>query len=597
MSRRRAANELVVAGSAIALSVIAAVMVASAAPHDEAWLAIRTVLVVCVPVAGGLYALRSPDTARFGFALTSAGFLWSLTALASSSHSVPYSVGRVVGWLIFPSLLYLVIVYPDGRLRRGVARDLYLAGVALVCALYVGSALAVEAYPTETPWAQCDTDCPANAFFVLGHEPAWMQGFLIPLRETLTAALMVAYVVWLLLRLHAATPQRRRHLTPVAAAAIGWCLTLAAFMVARLSHAEPGVQNAIGSIFALWVPVISAAFLAGLVTRRVMVAQALERLSVALTHDIAPCALRGALARALGDPAVDLLLPDDAPGRWRSVDGSAASPSAASRHATTITDGPRQVAVLVHDPELLVDESLLDAVRSLILTALQHDQMRRRLAASLHELEDSRNRLVRAADQERSRIERDLHDGAQQRLVMLRIKLSLAAELLESDPATGREAVAELGEEVERALKEVREIARGVYPAILSDRGLEDALRGGVADSLLPVHLITHGVERQPPEIELAIYYVCLEALQNATKHARGASAIWITLRQDDDQLTCEVRDDGPGFVAVRAPGGLRNMADRIEAVGGSLVIESALGRGTRIVASVPLTRMPAAAT
>ena len=228
----------------------------------------------------------------------------------------------------------------------------------------------------------------------------------------------------------------------------------------------------------------------------------------------------------------------------------------------------------MHDRALRDDEELLHAVQALILSWLRHAQMRRRLAGSLRQLEDSRARLVRAADQERSRIERDLHDGAQQRLIMLRIKLSLAEELLETDPAAGRKAVGDLGSEIEHALEEVRAIAHGVYPSVLSDRGLEDALRGSVAGSVLPVHLITHRVSRQPAEIELAIYYVCIEALQNVQKHAHGATAVWVTVRQDD-HLTLEVRDDGAGFVPAPAPGGLRNMADRIEAVGGRLMVDS----------------------
>jgi signal transduction histidine kinase len=249
--------------------------------------------------------------------------------------------------------------------------------------------------------------------------------------------------------------------------------------------------------------------------------------------------------------------------------------------------------MLVHDPALRHDEGLLEAVRALALTSMRHARMRRRLAGSLRQLEDSRSRLVRAADQERSRIERDLHDGAQQRLIGLRIRLSLAEELLEADPEAGRRAIAGLGTEVERALDEVRAIAHGVYPSVLQDRGLEDALRGSISDSPVPVHLLTHAVTRQPPELELAIYYVCLEALQNAQKHASGATAIWIALRQARE-LTVEVRDDGAGFIPARSNGGLRNMSDRVEAVGGRLIIDASPGHGTRIIASVPL---PAAQT
>jgi signal transduction histidine kinase len=300
------------------------------------------------------------------------------------------------------------------------------------------------------------------------------------------------------------------------------------------------------------------------------------------------------LASVLEDPDIEVLLPDGIPGRWRATENeivSAAAVAENGRELTAIADGPVSLALLVHDGALRDDEELHHAVQALMLSWLRHAQMRDKLAGSLRQLADSRSRLVRVAGQERSRIERDLHDGAQQRLIMLRIKLSLAEELLETDPAAGRKAVGDLGSEIEQALEEVRAIAHGVYPSVLSDRGLEDALRGSLAGSVLLIHLIMHRVSRQPPEIELAIYYVCMEAVQNVQKHALGATAVWITVRQDDHHLTLEVRDDGAGFGPTAARGGLRNMTDRIEAVGGRLVVDSSPGHGTRVLATVPLTR------
>jgi len=214
--------------------------------------------------------------------------------------------------------------------------------------------------------------------------------------------------------------------------------------------------------------------------------------------------------------------------------------------------------------------ALLAAAAGLLL-------VRRRYEELLRELEESRMRIARAADLERSKIERDLHDGAQQRLIGLRIKLSIAEEL--DDP---RPALREIGAEVERALDELRQLAHGVYPSLLSDRGLGDALRALAAELPLPVHLAVADVERKAPEVETAVYFVCLEAAQNALKH--GAAELWITLTAQG----FEVRDDGPGFVpAGPFNGGLRNMRDRIEAVGGQLAIDSAPGRGTTVRGTV----------
>jgi signal transduction histidine kinase len=225
-----------------------------------------------------------------------------------------------------------------------------------------------------------------------------------------------------------------------------------------------------------------------------------------------------------------------------------------------------------------------------VAAALRHEELMMRLSASLHELEGSRKRIARAADVERSRIERDLHDGAQQRLIGLRIKLSLAEELAEREPAHAAQAVHALAGDVEAALGELRSLAHGVYPALLNDRGVADALRSAVGDVPLPCHLTARGLTRQPAEVETAVYFTCLEAIQNAAKHAAGATGIWLSLRQNH-ALRFEVRDDGPGFVvpAGAGTGGLRNMRDRVEAVGGELTIDSAPGTGTRIRGVVPL--------
>jgi signal transduction histidine kinase len=259
------------------------------------------------------------------------------------------------------------------------------------------------------------------------------------------------------------------------------------------------------------------------------------------------------------------------------------------RALTLIHDDGDPVALLAHDPLLRGDEELLTALSALVLGSLEHRRATARLASSLEQLEESRKRIARAADLERARIERDLHDGAQQRLVMMRIKLSLAEELAQEDPAAGAAVMHEVGTEVDLALEELRALAHGVYPSVLSDRGLADALRSIVAESPLTIHLEARDIERHPPEIETAVYFLCLEAIQNIIKHAHGATAAWITL-MDPGLIYVEVRDDGPGFApAAGANGGLGNMRDRVEAVGGRLVIDAEPGRGTRIFSVIPL--------
>jgi signal transduction histidine kinase len=246
---------------------------------------------------------------------------------------------------------------------------------------------------------------------------------------------------------------------------------------------------------------------------------------------------------------------------------------------------------LVHDGRLSADDEIVRAVGALALAGLRYDRMRTRLAASLAQLETSRRRIASAADQERARIERDLHDGAQQRLIALRVRLTLVEELLRRDPRAGGEALLALGDEVDVTLDELRALAHGVYPSMLRDRGLAQAVRGVAAQAPLPVRVQTIRLTQHSTDIDTALYFTCLEALQNVIKHAPTATRVRITLRENEI-LTLDVRDDGPGFhprLAEERGNGLRNMRDRIEAVGGSLTIESAPGSGTRIMAFVPL--------
>jgi signal transduction histidine kinase len=288
------------------------------------------------------------------------------------------------------------------------------------------------------------------------------------------------------------------------------------------------------------------------------------------------------------------VLVPEGPVRWRDSGGEVGSlpPSVEGREVTIVRDADAPVVALVHDAALRDDDELLAAVCTLVLGTIRHQRATSRLAQTLEELGQSRRRIAEAADDERARIERDLHDGAQQRLMTLRIRLSLAEELLQADPAAGALAVRELGGEIDRTLEELRSLAHGVYPAILNDRGLADALRSLAAEVPLRVHLQVRGITRLPRQVETAVYFTCAEAVQNAVKHAPRASGLWLTLTQDA-VLSFEVRDDGPGFSPLEAGAvghdGLRNMRDRLEALGGRLTIDAAPGRGTRVIGVVPL--------
>jgi PAS domain S-box-containing protein len=211
-----------------------------------------------------------------------------------------------------------------------------------------------------------------------------------------------------------------------------------------------------------------------------------------------------------------------------------------------------------------------------------------RLHALIDELAASRARIVTAGDVERRRLERNLHDGAQQRLVALALALRLAGAKLESDRAAARDILAGAGEELALALEELRELARGLHPAILSDRGLRAAVEMLATRAPVPVEVADVPDERLPAPVEAAAYYLIAEALTNVAKYAH-ASAVRVRVAAEDGRVLVEVADDGVGGADPAAGSGLRGLADRVEALGGSLAVESARGGGTSLRAEIPV--------
>ncbi|HEX7289831.1 MAG TPA: histidine kinase [Conexibacter sp.] len=229
-------------------------------------------------------------------------------------------------------------------------------------------------------------------------------------------------------------------------------------------------------------------------------------------------------------------------------------------------------------------------IEALCQLALENQRLAAEAQAAMRELQASRARIAASGERERRRIERDLHDGAQQRLVALRIELELAEELVRRDPARGAERLHRLEQEVDEALEELRALAHGVYPPLLADRGLPDALRAVADRAAVPVTLTARGVGRYPPEVESAVYYCVLEALQNVLKHARGTYADVELDGRARGELRLRVRDHGPGLAdGGRARGtGIANMRDRLGALGGEVELTSVPGAGTLVRGWVP---------
>ena len=239
----------------------------------------------------------------------------------------------------------------------------------------------------------------------------------------------------------------------------------------------------------------------------------------------------------------------------------------------------RQVALALHNARL-------DSALQVSMEALRRQA---------DELRASRARVVASADAERRRIERDLHDGAQQRLVALMVRLEEARELATADPARAADAIGELKGEVERALDEVRDLAHGIYPPLLAGSGLGEALSAAAGAARIPCRVESDGSGRYPPEVEAAVYFCCLEALQNASKHAGDGARASISLSHGAGTLVFAVTDDGAGFDPEHVAGGvgLVSMRDRVGAIGGLLEIESSPGSGVSVRGTIPLNLPP----
>jgi len=465
-----------------------------------------------------------------------------------------------------------------------------------VAFLYLPTALLVEAYPLPAVVTSCEVGCPGNAFIATGSEPAFVDAVVLPFREILTMALFAAVTVRLAQRLRSATRLTRRALGPVLVVACFRCGAFAVALLARRLAPESDVIVVSLWLLALAVPLTAVAFLVGLVRWWVFIANSTQRLAAKIDAHTTPDGLRASLAEAFDDPSLAIVYRlEDGQGPWADANGQPLDLAlfASGRAVTKIVDGDRQVAAIVHDAALEDDRAFIDAATSYVLVTLENHRLVAQTSSLLRAVRKSHARIQAAADDERRRIERDLHDGAQQQLVALRIKIELAAERTGDGGGNGAEGATllrKLGVDLEDALEEVRSLARGVYPASLAAGGLVEGLRTAARRNPLPATVLASGVRRHSPDVENAVYFCCLEALQNAAKHAKGATAVVIEL-WDEDALRFEVRDDGAGFdeSLVAGGAGFISMRERLAAVGGVLATRSTPGRGTRVSASIPV--------
>jgi signal transduction histidine kinase len=299
--------------------------------------------------------------------------------------------------------------------------------------------------------------------------------------------------------------------------------------------------------------------------------------------------LEGMLREPLGDPGLRLGFWQERTSGWEDAGGAVLDPPRADQRSTEVDRDGRPVVVIVHDQQLVDDPELLRAAGAVALLALENAELDAAWKESMRALAESRARLTRASDKERRKLERDLHDGAQQRLLAALIRLSSVDELAGESPELKRQLTA-TRVELEAAIEELRDLARGIYPTVLAEVGLAGALRSVALRS--PDRIAVQATNRRfAPDTEAAVYYCCLEALQNALKHAGPDAQASIRLFTEGLELRLEVRDSGQGFdpTTPHEGTGLQSMQDRLSAVGGHVEIRSHPGGGTVVTAGSPI--------
>jgi signal transduction histidine kinase len=360
----------------------------------------------------------------------------------------------------------------------------------------------------------------------------------------------------------------------------------ATFAAIAVSVTNDIVDKPLGDVEWLWwlvFAIVPFAFLAGLLRVR-MARGAVAKLVLELGAAPEPGRVRDALARALGDPKLRVAF--WVPERNGYVDADGRSVEL-SPEATVVERSGRRVAALEHDPALAGQRELLESVAAAAALALENERLNAELRARLEDLRASRARIVEAGETERRRIERNLHDGAQQRLVSIAMALGLMERKLETDPAAVAPILHEAREDLATALQELRELSQGIHPSLLTERGLEAALGELPLRTSVPLELDVSIGERLPVQVEAAAYYVVSEALANVTKYAR-ATAVRVRVDRVDSGAVVEVADDGVGGADGSRGSGLRGLADRVEALGGRFAIVSPAGRGTVVRAEIP---------
>ncbi|MGD9573110.1 MAG: histidine kinase, partial [Thermoleophilia bacterium] len=561
VDQRRLAAVTAVFALALGTPLVVIATTADHLVHPDAAAALRAGWIGLYALVG-LWFARTRTHTRLGLVMTGCAALSAVAATDVLPGQVAYTFSHIVALALPLSLLLMLIAVPEARGAWTRASRVVMGAVPVVLLL----AVAYLTVSAEAPWGQAASDCAgpcAGSAIQAGEAPGLAHGLAVAI--ALVMALAVGAVALALAReMRVVSPMTRRGLRW-----IGWLLAIwgGPFVIGLVAVAidpEPGRL----SPFLVTTSVIRVALplaLLAIVLGRVAKTGAMrDELTWRLARAADARSVEQAIGDVVGDPSLRLAFRPG--GEWIDAEGTPLDVEEGDEHGWVYLDEERATA-LVFDPALRSQEERMRVMAGLGAAALDR-------ARTEAELRAARRRLVLVADEERRRIERNLHDGAQQRLIGMTIRVAMAREALASHPDLAAEILGDMGADVQRALDELRELAQGLHPAVLVDHGLAEALRTTARHAPVPIDTDIAHVGRFDEHTEAAVYFCCAEALQNAVKHGGPGATISMALGRDGDgALVFEVADDGRGFVpaAPRDGSGLLGMRERVESVDGTL--------------------------
>ena len=553
-------------------------------------------LQVAVTVVGwfsaALYWLVRRPGNRLGLFLLAVGVALAAVSLQGATQPHLRSIGVLADSASILLVYYVILAFPEGRIPSRFGWALLGAMSLAVLELYAPWLLFSPVVYGSHALAGCNAPCPANGFMI-ADRPTIADGFLT--RDNSAYYLLTAIsavFVYLIYRLATATRPRRRALLPVYVPAL---ISIAPLVVWQgdlvgLVHVDAGPDSEMGWLAIIGYSALPYGFLLSVVVSTFFAATALKTIVSRLVENPSASQLRTTLADALDDPSLELgFRLEQADGFVDSGGKPLTSTPPAGQSSTPVTRNGETVAVIRHDAALDTDPELVAAAGQALLLAIENGRLTAELQSTNEELRATRARIVATGDAERRKVERDLHDGAQQHLVALSIRVGLARELADPEAA---QRLDDVGKELEEILEELRDLAHGLYPPLLREFGLREALASAVRRSASPAKLEAAAIGRYSEDVEVAVYFCCVEGVQNVDKHAGSGATALIRLWEHDRRLYFEIVDDGVGFdveSARHAGQGLAHMSDRIAALEGTLVVESAPGRGTTVRANIPV--------